>query len=305
MKISPMVAMSPAARYARALRIFLLLLCAGAVSACGSSSSSTKASGSTQSGGKQKPKGASKPKKKRPPPFEPPSLASLPDQGELEAARLVSVGTSLNKKLCPARRKGASTPGCTCLAVGETSGADPWKDNVASCTDAVDGLRAPLQNLQLLASQESSRRKRGEDPVLTASFRLMFQTRKGWYGANLGTAEQRGGSGYSRTLKLVSMELVDFASSSGPSVLATLEEQVATEEGEESLAPRGMVVACVAVDPKKVGCTEPISLGDARKDGGYQLEALVTEGSLYLRDTNARTPEELKSRAGKYAVVAR
>lgn len=297
--------MSPMVRSERVLRIFLLMLLAVAVSACGSSSSSTKASSSSQGSGKQKPKGASKPKKKRPPPFEPPTLASLPDQGELAAARLTSVGTSLNKKLCPARRKGASTPGCACLAVGETSGADPWSDNVASCTNATEGVRAPLQNLQLLASQEASRRKRGEDPVITASFRLMFQTRKGWYAANLGTAEQRGGSGYSRTIKLVSMDFVDFASSSGPGVLATFEEQVATEEGEESLAPRGMVVACVAVDPKKVGCTEAISLGDARKNGGYQLEALVTEGSLYLRDTAASTPEELKSRAGKYAVVAR
>ena len=139
---------------------------------------------------------------------------------------------------------------------------------------------------------------------MRASFRLLFQTRKGWFASELGAAESAGGAGYSRTLKFVSMDFVTFASSEAPGVLATFEDRGAAEEGSESPAARGLVVACVAVDAKKIGCTEPLALGEARAKGGYQLNAVVEEGSLYLAETGEKTPDELKSRSGKYAVVA-
>jgi hypothetical protein len=44
---------------------------------------------------------------------------------------------------------------------------------------AAEGVKPPLQNVQFLASQAPIKRKKGEAPLLAASFRLTFQTRKG------------------------------------------------------------------------------------------------------------------------------
>ncbi len=283
------------------MRTILLVLLAVLVSACGSSSTPTKAGGSAQGSGKAKVKGAKVKKKKKP--FEAPPLESLADLGELKTAKLA--GTSL-KKLCPAKKRGKAAPGgCVCLPAGQASSSEVWEDNVASCTTAAEGLKEPLQNVQLLASQESPKKKRGEAPSLRANFHFMFETRKGWFSAALGSSEQQEGVGYARTLKLVSTEFVDFAAGT-PGVLATFEETAAPFSAEDGGTPanRGFAIACIAADPKKIGCTEPLSLGEVRKTGGYQLGTVVQDGHLYLVETYASTPEELKSRSGKYAIAA-
>ena len=68
-------------------------------------------------------------------------------------------------------------------------------------------------------------------------------------------------------------------------------------------APRsstGWLLVCGASASQKLSCAEPLPLGSARKKG-YQLEAVIEQGGLYLVETHAKVGPELKKISGKYS----
>lgn len=310
----------------RLLSICLALL----IAACGSSSKPSTTSGKSASSKKVKKKKkvvattetdapaegseggedgdapAEKPvkkkKKKKPKPFEPAPLESLADRGPLKAKKLAKPVSKIDK-ICP--KKKSKNIACLCPPVGESSTPESWEPNAASCAVAAEGIEAPLTNVQLLGVQKTVARK-NDTPDISAAFRLLLQTKKGLFSADLGSIQMAPGIGYSGTFELKSRSFADLVAGGNQELLAVVEQTTSTvaEGGERTTDTTGWLVVCSAADPKKISCTPPISLGASRgEEGGYLLEPVVDGNALYLRETTAKTPEELAKSAGKYALT--
>jgi hypothetical protein len=305
----------------------LLSLClALLIAACGSSSKPSTTSGKSASSKKVKkkkkkppvdtaevtgedapPPGDDEPtekvvKKKKKKPFEPAPLESLADRGELKAKKLGKPASKLDK-LCPKKKQ--KTLACSCPAMGEPSTPESWEPNAASCSAAVEGLEAPFANVQLLGLQKTVARK-NDTPDISAAFQLLLQTKKGLFSADLGSITMAPGVGYSGSFALKSRSFVDLIAGGNQELMAVVEQTKTTvaDGGERTTETTGWLLVCSAADPKKISCTPPISLGESRgDDGGYQLEPIVEGNALYLRETTAKTPEELAKAAGKYTLV--
>lgn len=312
----------------RLLSICLALL----IAACGSSSKPSTTSGKTASSKKVKkkkkkpvetaeadapsgepsdepsaeddppPEKVVKKKKKKKKPFEPAPLESLADRGPLKAKKLGRPVSRLDK-VCP--KKKSKNIACLCPPVGEASTPESWEPNPASCAVAVEGLEAPLTNVQLLGVQKTVPRK-NDTPDISAAFQLLLQTKKGLFQADLGSIQMAPGIGYSGSFELKSRSFADVVAGGNQELLAVVEQTTSTvaDGGERTTETNGWLVVCSAADPKKISCTAPISLGASRgEEGGYLLEPIVEGNALYLRETTAKTPEELAKAAGKYTVT--
>lgn len=242
-------------------------------------------------------------KKKKKKPFEPAPLESLADRGALKVAKL---GKPLSKieKLCPKKASKKKAIACLCLPMGEASAQESWEGNPKSCSTPVEGLEAPLTNVQLLAVQQTTGAK--DAPEISAQFDLMLQTKKGINAAKIGSASMSPGIGYGSTFSMKSRSFVDLVAGGNQELMVVFEQSTSTtaDGGERTTEATGWLVVCSAADPKKIQCSEPVSLGASRgEEGGYLLEPLVEGNALYLRETTAKTPEELASAAGKYTLA--
>lgn len=248
---------------------------------------------------------AQKPKitKRRAPVFKPAPLETLADRGVLKAQKLARPVSNLTK-LCPPAKKNKETgTACVCMPVGEPTQQDGWTDDSQTCSTAAEGLEAPFLNVQFLAAQKTSRTKKREEPLaLDVQFQLLLQTKKGWSTFEIGSTTMEPALGYPRALTLVSRDFVDLPEGGNKELVAIFNDERTTylDGGEKEQASTGWLLVCGANPSQKLSCAEPISLGAARK-GGYQLAPVVEGGSLYLTETSAKTPAELKKTVGKYS----
>lgn len=240
--------------------------------------------------------------RKRPPAFKPPPLEELPDLGVLKAQRLAKPVSKL-AKLCPSsKKKKDSGTACVCMPVGEPSQLDGWTDDSQTCTAAAEGIEAPFLNVQFLAAQKTTRARRNEQEALDVQFRLLLQTKKGWSTFEIGSTTMEPALGYPRSLTLVSRTFVDLIEGGNKELLAVFNDERTEylEDGEKERHATGWLLVCGADGSQKLSCAEPLALGAARKSG-YVLEPIVEGGKLYLQQTMAKVPPELKKTAGKYS----
>jgi hypothetical protein len=240
-------------------------------------------------------------KEAKPAPFVQAPLASLPDLGALLAADLGKPISAL-KKLCPPPKKNSDVGiACVCFGAGEESGVSSALNNdSASCAAPTLAVEAPFTSVQFIGVQDTGAPDEDGESSISADFSLLLQTKKGLYTSLIGSSTLEPGLGYGSSFTLNELSFVDVVEGGDKELWAIFNEETSTfSDSGQTLSADGWLVLCGVGPSQKPSCTAPTSLGASQAEG-YQLLPKLEGGHLFLVETSAQTPPELKKRSGKY-----